>query len=202
MSSDRSSTGNGSGERSSVPMPAWGDLISSLPGLFSSFGGADSGGDDCDPLVFDLNHDGHTDATDSQQGIDVDGATSTRWAAKGDGVLAFGDKPIGTDGGRHADAYATLRARAEAAGIDTAKGYLDAQDLHRLEVQGLTMLVSDGGGANHAIAPTALGITRIDLAGTATARRDAAGNRVSAEGGFTQAGQAHVVDDVWLRRTA
>ncbi|MDB5098044.1 MAG: hypothetical protein JWM80_2465 [Cyanobacteria bacterium RYN_339] len=217
LASDSSSTGNGGGERSSVPLPPqrhdsfpWGDLVSSLPGLLSNLphfsgGGGDSGGDsgdDCDPLVFDLNHDGHTDATASQHGIDVDGATDTRWAARGDGVLAFGDKPIGTDGGRFQDAYATLRAKAEAAGIDTAKGYLDAQDLHRLEAEGLTMLVSQGDGSNRSARPTAIGITRIDLSGHATQRRDAAGNRVSAEGAFTQAGQVHEVDDVWLRRTA
>jgi len=154
-----------------------------------------------DPLVFDLNGDGDTDATVNQHGINVDGATDTKWAEKGDGVLAFGDKPIGTvdsSGGKHQDAYGTLKAEAEKLGIDTSKGYLNTDDLKKLEANGLTMMVSNGDGTNQSMKPTELGITQMSLGGKAVDKTDVAGNAITTEGSFVRNGQTQLVNDMWL----
>jgi hypothetical protein len=151
-----------------------------------------------DPLVFDLNHDGDTNATVDQHGINVDGATSTKWAEKGDGVLAFGDTPIGTEGGQYKDAMATLTAKAQEAGIDTSKGFLDKADLQLLESKGLKMMVSNGDGSNQSVPPTELGISQISLTGKAVNKTDIEGNSITTESSFVQNGQSHAMNDMWL----
>jgi hypothetical protein len=151
-----------------------------------------------DPLVFDLNHDGDTNATVDQHGINVDGSTSTKWAEKGDGVLAFGDKPLDTDGGKYKDAMEMLTAKAQEAGIDTSKGFLDQADLKVLESKGLTMMVSNGDGTNQSVPPTQLGISQISLQGKAVNKTDSVGNTISLESSFVQNGQTHAMNDMWL----
>ncbi|MEB3188191.1 MAG: hypothetical protein VKP72_12220 [bacterium] len=151
-----------------------------------------------DPLVFDLNHDGDTNATVDQHGINVDGSTSTKWAEKGDGVLAFGDKPLDTNGGQYKDAMEMLTAKAQEAGIDTSKGFLDQADLKVLESKGLTMMVSNGDGTNQSVPPTQLGISQISLKGKAVDKTDVAGNTISLESSFVQNGQTHAMNDMWL----
>jgi hypothetical protein len=175
----------------------------------TSVGGGDGGGDGGgggDPLVFDLNDDGKTDATATQHGINVDGLTDTKWAAKGDGVLVFGNEVVGTDNKKYQDAYATLEAHAKAAGIDTSKGYLDAADIKKLEASSdqLGMLVSNGDGTNKRMSLSELGITRLDLGHNVQQVNnvDAAGNRISAEGSFVRNGQVERVSDLWLRQVA
>ena len=152
-----------------------------------------------DPLVFDLNHDGDTNCTVDQHGINVDGSTSTKWAEKGDGVLAFGDTPIGTEGGKYGDALETLAAKAQEAGIDTSKGFLDQADLKVLESKGLTMMVSNGDGTNKMMAPTELGISQISLKGKTPANsKDVEGNTISTQSSFVQNGQQQLMNDMWL----
>lgn len=152
-----------------------------------------------DPLVFDLNHDGDTNCTVDQHGINVDGSTSTKWAEKGDGVLAFGDTPIGTDNGKYADALETLSAKAAEAGIDTSKGYLDQADLKLLESKGLTMMVSNGDGTNQSVPPTELGISQISLKGKTPANtKDVEGNTISTQSSFVQNGKEQLMNDMWL----
>jgi hypothetical protein len=156
----------------------------------------------CDPLVFDLNGDGDTDATVDQRGLEVDGSHATKWAEKGDGVLAMNGNPVDTvdsKGIKHKDAYETLKAEAQYAGIDVSKGYLDASDFKALESKGLTMLVSNGDGTNQSVAPSALGITKMSLGGKAVDKTDAAGNRITTEGSFERNGQTQRVNDMWLR---
>ncbi|MBO9541707.1 hypothetical protein J7643_14050 [bacterium] len=156
----------------------------------------------CDPLVFDLNEDGDTDATVDQRGINVDGSTATKWAEKGDGVLAMGDTPIATTdskGVKHKDAYETLKAEAQYAGIDISKGYLDASDIKTLESKGLTMLVSNGDGTNQHMKPSELGITKMSLGGKAVDKKDAAGNSITTEGSFERNGKSGLVNDMWLK---
>jgi hypothetical protein len=156
-----------------------------------------------DPLVFDLNGDGDTDATVDQHGIEVDGMHDTKWAEKGDGVLAMGDSPVDTvdsKGVKHKDAFETLKAEAEYAGIDTSKGYLDVDDLKKLEEKGLTMLVSNGDGTNQSLKPTDLGISKIPLGGKAVDKTDAAGNSITAEASFVRNGQEQRVNDMWFNQ--
>ncbi|MNY19499.1 hypothetical protein D3C86_1529360 [compost metagenome] len=156
-----------------------------------------------DPLVFDLNADGDTDATVDQRGIEVDGMHATKWAEKGDGVLSMNGAPIDTvdsKGVKHKDAYETLKAEAQYAGIDTSKGYLDAADFKVLESKGLTMLVSNGDGTNQSVAPSALGITKMSLGGKAVDKTDTAGNRITAEGSFERNGQTQRVNDMWFNK--
>jgi hypothetical protein len=152
-----------------------------------------------DPIVFHLTGKGEASATGTQHGIDVDGAKDTKWAAKGDGVLAFGDKPIGTDGGKNADAYATLTAKAKEAGIDTSKGYLDASDIKTLESKGLTMMVSKGDGTNQIVKPSDLGITQMSLGGQSVHDTDSAGNTITTRGSFVRNGETGEADDMWLK---
>jgi hypothetical protein len=152
-----------------------------------------------DPIVFDLKGLGKIDATATQHGINVDGAKDTKWAPKGDGVLAFGNEPIGTDGGKNADAYATLKAKAQEAGIDTSKGYLDANDIKTLEAKdNLTMLVSNGDGTNQQVKPSELGITKMSLGGQAVNETDSAGNAVTTKGSFEMNGKTGLAEDMWL----
>lgn len=154
-----------------------------------------------DPLVFDLNGDGDTDATVDQHGIEVDGATATKWAEKGDGVLAFKGGPLDTvdsKGVKHKDAYETLKAEASYLGIDTSKGHLDAADLQKLEANGLTMMVSKGDGTNQSVKPSELGITQMSLGGKAVNKSDAAGNLITTEGSFVRNGRTQLVNDMWL----
>ncbi len=154
-----------------------------------------------DPLVFDLNGDGDTNATVDQHGIEVDGATSTKWAEKGDGVLAFKGGPLDTvdsKGVKHKDAYETLKAEAEYLGIDTSKGYLDSADLKKLEDNGLTMMVSNGDGTNQSMKPSELGITQMSIGGKAVNKEDSAGNLITTEGSFVRNGQTGLVNDMWL----
>lgn len=154
-----------------------------------------------DPLVFDLNGDGDTNATVDQHGIEVDGATSTKWAEKGDGVLAFKGGPLDTvdsKGVKHKDAYETLKAEAQYLGIDTGKGHLDAADLQKLEANGLTMMVSNGDGTNQSVKPSELGITQMSLGGKAVEKTDTAGNLITTEGSFVRNGQTQLVNDMWL----
>lgn len=154
-----------------------------------------------DPLVFDLNGDGDTNATVDQHGIEVDGATATKWAEKGDGVLAFKGGPLDTvdsKGVKHKDAYETLKAEASYLGIDTGKGHLDAADLQKLEANGLTMMVSKGDGTNHSVKPSELGITQMSLGGKAVNKTDTAGNLITTEGSFVRNGETQLVNDMWL----
>lgn len=166
------------------------------PAQSSSGGGGDGGGD---PLVFDLNSDGDTNATVDQRGIDVDGLKATKWAEKGDGVLAMGDEPLDTEGGKYKDAYENLRDKAAQAGIDTSKGYLDKADLQKLEAKGLTMLVSNGDGTNQALKPTELGISQMSLGGKAVNLKDSAGNRITEQGSFVRDGKSELVNDMWFK---
>ncbi|MNL29744.1 hypothetical protein D3C87_1514380 [compost metagenome] len=138
-----------------------------------------------------------------QRGINVDGSTATKWAEKGDGVLAIGDTPVATTdskGVKHKDAFETLKAEAQYAGIDVSKGYLDAADFKVLESKGLTMLVSNGDGTNQSVAPSALGITKMSLGGKAVDKTDTAGNRITAEGSFERNGQTQRVNDMWFNK--
>lgn len=154
-----------------------------------------------DPLVFDLNRDGDTDATVDQRGLEVDGSTATKWAERGDGVLALGGNAIDTvdsQGFKHHDAYETLKAEASYLGIIISKGYLDADDLRLLEANGLRMLVSNGDGTNDSVPPTELGITRMSLGGKAVDKTDAVGNRITTEGSFVRNGESLLVHDMWL----
>lgn len=163
-----------------------------------SDGGAGDGAGD--PLVFDLNADGDTDATVDQHGIDVDGLKHTKWAEKGDGVLAMGDEPLDTEGGKYKDAFENLRDKAAQAGIDVSKGYLDKADLQKLEEQGLTMMVSNGDGTNTPMKPTDLGITQMSLGGKKVDLKDSAGNRITEQGSFVRNGQTNVVNDMWFNQ--
>jgi len=162
-------------------------------------GGGDHSRGGGDPLVFDLNSDGDTNATVDQHGIDVDGLKASKWAEKGDGVLAFGDEPLDTEGGKYKDAYENLRDKAAQAGIDTSKGYLDKADLEKLEAQGLTMMVSNGDGTNQAMKPTELGISQMSLGGKAVDLKDTAGNRITEQGSFVRGGKTELVNDMWFK---
>ncbi|MNX99013.1 hypothetical protein D3C86_1314430 [compost metagenome] len=118
-------------------------------------------------------------------------------------MLSMNGAPIDTvdsRGMKHADAYETLKAEARYAGIDTSKGYLDTNDFKVLEAKGLTMLVSNGDGTNQSIPPSELGITKMSLGGKAVDKKDAAGNRITAEGSFERNGQTQLVNDMWFNQ--
>jgi len=159
-----------------------------------------------DPIVFDLNDNGNTDATETQDGIEVDGSTHTAWAQKGDGVLSFGDHPIDTmasDGSLHANAYETLAHEAKLAGIDTSKGYLDEADIKVLESKGMTMMVSKGEGQNDIVKPSELGITKMSLGGVKVDRADGTGKSIiDTQGTFERNGTTHIANDMWFADTS
>lgn len=186
-------------EMSFLPTPAPPAPAPSQGPADSGGGGGDGGGGGGDPLVFDLNSDGDTNATANQRGIDVDGLKATKWAEKGDGVLAMGDEPLDTEGGKYKDAYENLRDKAAMAGIDTSKGYLDKADLQKLEAQGLTMMVSNGDGTNQSMKPTELGISQMSLGGKAVDLKDSVGNRITEQGSFVRDGKSELVNDMWFK---
>ncbi|MNY41579.1 hypothetical protein D3C86_1764080 [compost metagenome] len=128
---------------------------------------------------------------------------ATKWAEKGDGVLAMGNSPIDTvdsKGVKHKDAFETLKAEAEYAGIDTSKGYLDAADIKTLETKGMTMMVSNGDGTNQMVKPSELGISKLPLGGKAVDKTDTAGNSITSEASFVRNGQEQRVNDMWFNQ--